>query len=213
MWILVNQPVFFIPLTSGVLQLILGICSLAPAALRVLTPSRRATLSPPPSCCWCARLCWLRMMWQCLVSPSECRCYRMKGFSLLKRFPLSAGAAARLLDQPVGDWLEHMELQQYKNKLISSGFDDLHYMVRSKLLKSPPSLVTCSLCLCAFVHLMPPSIVQLVLHYFSSFNTRTLKSGSSTSVTVLPRSGVYATCLCPLSLFCAVNDSVCRLQL
>ncbi|KAG7221596.1 hypothetical protein INR49_017127 [Caranx melampygus] len=58
----------------------------------------------------------------------ECRCYRLKGFSLLKRFPLSAGAAGRLLDQPVGDWLEHVGLPQYESKLLLNGFDDLHYM-------------------------------------------------------------------------------------
>ncbi|XP_071228341.1 ankyrin repeat and SAM domain-containing protein 1A-like isoform X7 [Salvelinus alpinus] len=69
------------------------------------------------------------MMWQCHVSSSECRCYRLKGFSLLKRFPLSAGGAAgRLLDQPVGDWLEHVGLPQYESKLLLNGFDDLHYM-------------------------------------------------------------------------------------
>uniref|UniRef100_A0AAQ6AR28 Ankyrin repeat and sterile alpha motif domain containing 1A n=1 Tax=Amphiprion ocellaris TaxID=80972 RepID=A0AAQ6AR28_AMPOC len=58
----------------------------------------------------------------------KCRCYRLKGFSLLKRFPLSAGAAGRLLDQPVGDWLEHVGLPQYESKLLLNGFDDLHYM-------------------------------------------------------------------------------------
>ncbi|XP_029362985.1 ankyrin repeat and SAM domain-containing protein 1A isoform X9 [Echeneis naucrates] len=68
------------------------------------------------------------MMWQCHISSSECRCYRLKGFSLLKRFPLSAGAAGRLLDQPVGDWLEHVGLPQYESKLLLNGFDDLHYM-------------------------------------------------------------------------------------
>lgn len=74
------------------------------------------------------------MMWQCHVSSSECRCYRLKGFSLLKRFPLSAGAASRLLDQPVGDWLEHVGLPQYESKLLLNGFDDLHYMVRCSLI-------------------------------------------------------------------------------
>ncbi|XP_029011931.1 ankyrin repeat and SAM domain-containing protein 1A-like isoform X3 [Betta splendens] len=38
------------------------------------------------------------------------------------------GTAGRLLDQPVGEWLERMELPQYENKLVASGFDDLHYM-------------------------------------------------------------------------------------
>uniref|UniRef100_A0A8K9X2T9 Ankyrin repeat and sterile alpha motif domain containing 1A n=1 Tax=Oncorhynchus mykiss TaxID=8022 RepID=A0A8K9X2T9_ONCMY len=70
-----------------------------------------------------------QMMWQCHVSSSECRCYRLNGFSLLKRFPLSAGGAAgQLLDQPVGDWLEHVGLPQYESKLLLNGFDDLHYM-------------------------------------------------------------------------------------
>ena len=68
-------------------------------------------------------------MWQCHVSSSECRCYRLKGFSLLKRFPLSAGASGRLLEQPVGDWLEHVGLPQYESKLLLNGFDDLRYMV------------------------------------------------------------------------------------
>ncbi|XP_013865973.1 ankyrin repeat and SAM domain-containing protein 1A isoform X11 [Austrofundulus limnaeus] len=39
-----------------------------------------------------------------------------------------AGAAGRLLDQPVGDWLEHVGLPQYESKLLLNGFDDLHYM-------------------------------------------------------------------------------------
>uniref|UniRef100_A0A8C9WLL1 Ankyrin repeat and sterile alpha motif domain containing 1A n=1 Tax=Scleropages formosus TaxID=113540 RepID=A0A8C9WLL1_SCLFO len=69
------------------------------------------------------------MMWQCHVSSSECRCYRLDGFSLLKRLPLSAGGAgARALDQPVGDWLEHVGLPQYESKLLLNGFDDLRFM-------------------------------------------------------------------------------------
>uniref|UniRef100_A0AAX7VI65 Ankyrin repeat and sterile alpha motif domain containing 1Ab n=1 Tax=Astatotilapia calliptera TaxID=8154 RepID=A0AAX7VI65_ASTCA len=69
------------------------------------------------------------MMWQCHVSSSECRCYRLKGFSLLKRFPLSAdGACGKALDQPVGDWLEHVGLPQYESKLLLNGFDDLRFM-------------------------------------------------------------------------------------
>uniref|UniRef100_A0A3P9HN58 Ankyrin repeat and sterile alpha motif domain containing 1A n=1 Tax=Oryzias latipes TaxID=8090 RepID=A0A3P9HN58_ORYLA len=38
------------------------------------------------------------------------------------------GASGRLLDQPVGDWLEHVGLPQYESKLLLNGFDDLHYM-------------------------------------------------------------------------------------
>ncbi|XP_064824758.1 ankyrin repeat and SAM domain-containing protein 1A-like isoform X1 [Oncorhynchus masou masou] len=87
------------------------------------------TLSPLPCWCSCTRLCWPRMMWQCHVSSSECRCYRLNGFSLLKRFPLSAdGACSKALDQPVGEWLEHVGLPQYESKLLLNGFDDLRYM-------------------------------------------------------------------------------------
>ncbi|KAM7411599.1 hypothetical protein PAMA_021539 [Pampus argenteus] len=38
------------------------------------------------------------------------------------------GAAGRLLDQSVGDWLEHVGLPQYESKLLLNGFDDLRYM-------------------------------------------------------------------------------------
>ncbi|KAM6925055.1 ankyrin repeat and SAM domain-containing protein 1A [Xenentodon cancila] len=38
------------------------------------------------------------------------------------------GAAGRLLDQSVGDWLEHVGLPQYESKLLLNGFDDLHYI-------------------------------------------------------------------------------------
>ncbi|XP_029683076.1 ankyrin repeat and SAM domain-containing protein 1A isoform X2 [Takifugu rubripes] len=69
------------------------------------------------------------MMWQCHVSSSECRCYRLNGFSLLKRFPLSAdGACGKALDQPVGEWLEHVGLLQYESKFLLNGFDDLRFM-------------------------------------------------------------------------------------
>uniref|UniRef100_A0A8C8A6U0 Ankyrin repeat and sterile alpha motif domain containing 1A n=1 Tax=Oryzias sinensis TaxID=183150 RepID=A0A8C8A6U0_9TELE len=37
-------------------------------------------------------------------------------------------SSCRLLDQPVGDWLEHVGLPQYESKLLLNGFDDLHYM-------------------------------------------------------------------------------------
>ncbi|XP_068599545.1 ankyrin repeat and SAM domain-containing protein 1A-like [Brachionichthys hirsutus] len=38
------------------------------------------------------------------------------------------GASVRLLDQPVGDWLERVGLPQYESKLLLNGFDDLHHM-------------------------------------------------------------------------------------
>lgn len=69
-------------------------------------------------------------MWQCHISASECRCYRLNGFSLLKRHPLSADAAgSRVLEQSVGEWLEHVGFPQYESKLVLNGFDDLRYMV------------------------------------------------------------------------------------
>uniref|UniRef100_A0A8C9QYW3 Ankyrin repeat and sterile alpha motif domain containing 1A n=1 Tax=Scleropages formosus TaxID=113540 RepID=A0A8C9QYW3_SCLFO len=47
----------------------------------------------------------------------------------VRRLPLSAGGAgARALDQPVGDWLEHVGLPQYESKLLLNGFDDLRFM-------------------------------------------------------------------------------------
>ncbi|XP_076874984.1 ankyrin repeat and SAM domain-containing protein 1A isoform X3 [Brachyhypopomus gauderio] len=38
------------------------------------------------------------------------------------------GAVSRLLQQPVGDWLEHVGLPQYESKLLLNGFDDLRFM-------------------------------------------------------------------------------------
>ncbi|KAM9342131.1 ankyrin repeat and SAM domain-containing protein 1A isoform 3-T3 [Pholidichthys leucotaenia] len=49
-------------------------------------------------------------------------------FSKDQHYATPAGAADRLLDQPVGDWLEHVGLPQYESKLLLNGFDDLHYM-------------------------------------------------------------------------------------
>ncbi|TKS77850.1 Ankyrin repeat and SAM domain-containing protein 1A [Collichthys lucidus] len=49
-------------------------------------------------------------------------------FSRDHQYATPAGAAGRLLEQPVGDWLEHVGLPQYESKLLLNGFDDLHYM-------------------------------------------------------------------------------------
>ncbi|XP_066559623.1 ankyrin repeat and SAM domain-containing protein 1A isoform X3 [Amia ocellicauda] len=38
------------------------------------------------------------------------------------------GGGSRALDQPVGDWLEHVGLPQYESKLLLNGFDDLRFM-------------------------------------------------------------------------------------
>ncbi|KAL1021060.1 hypothetical protein UPYG_G00008170 [Umbra pygmaea] len=49
-------------------------------------------------------------------------------FSRDQQYATPGGAAGRLLDQPVGDWLEHVGLPQYESKLLLNGFDDLHFM-------------------------------------------------------------------------------------
>uniref|UniRef100_A0A3P9AZ91 Ankyrin repeat and sterile alpha motif domain containing 1A n=1 Tax=Maylandia zebra TaxID=106582 RepID=A0A3P9AZ91_9CICH len=38
------------------------------------------------------------------------------------------GACGKALDQPVGEWLEHVGLPQYESKLLLNGFDDLRFM-------------------------------------------------------------------------------------
>uniref|UniRef100_A0A8C7YG68 Ankyrin repeat and sterile alpha motif domain containing 1Ab n=1 Tax=Oryzias sinensis TaxID=183150 RepID=A0A8C7YG68_9TELE len=38
------------------------------------------------------------------------------------------GACGKALDQPVGEWLEHVGLPQYENKFLLNGFDDLRFM-------------------------------------------------------------------------------------
>ncbi|XP_073730984.1 ankyrin repeat and SAM domain-containing protein 1A isoform X3 [Misgurnus anguillicaudatus] len=48
-------------------------------------------------------------------------------FSKEQDCPVSGGSG-RLLDQPVGDWLEHIGLPQYESKLLLNGFDDLRFM-------------------------------------------------------------------------------------
>ncbi|XP_077060773.1 ankyrin repeat and SAM domain-containing protein 1A isoform X4 [Siphateles boraxobius] len=51
------------------------------------------------------------------------------GFDISKDQDCSAtGGSGRLLDQPVGDWLEHIGLPQYESKLLLNGFDDLRFM-------------------------------------------------------------------------------------
>ncbi|XP_052449992.1 ankyrin repeat and SAM domain-containing protein 1A isoform X4 [Carassius gibelio] len=48
-------------------------------------------------------------------------------FSKDQECPVTGGSG-RLLEQPVGDWLEHIGLPQYESKLLLNGFDDLRYM-------------------------------------------------------------------------------------
>ncbi|XP_034061623.1 ankyrin repeat and SAM domain-containing protein 1A isoform X5 [Gymnodraco acuticeps] len=42
--------------------------------------------------------------------------------------PSSDGACGKALDQPVGEWLEHVGLPQYESKFLLNGFDDLRFM-------------------------------------------------------------------------------------
>ncbi|XP_025781257.1 ankyrin repeat and SAM domain-containing protein 1A isoform X2 [Puma concolor] len=68
------------------------------------------------------------MMWQCHLSSSECRCYRLNGFSLFKRLPIPLSSGSRTLEQSVGEWLEAVGLQQYESKLLLNGFDDVRFL-------------------------------------------------------------------------------------
>ncbi|XP_041638562.1 ankyrin repeat and SAM domain-containing protein 1A isoform X2 [Cheilinus undulatus] len=47
-----------------------------------------------------------------------------------KKQPTSSsdGACGKALDQPVGEWLEHVGLPQYESKFLLNGFDDLRFM-------------------------------------------------------------------------------------
>lgn len=71
----------------------------------------------------------MTMMWQCHLSSSECRCYRLNGFSLFKRLPIPLSSGSRMLEQSVGEWLESIGLQQYESKLLLNGFDDVRFLV------------------------------------------------------------------------------------
>ncbi|XP_026205105.1 ankyrin repeat and SAM domain-containing protein 1A isoform X2 [Anabas testudineus] len=42
--------------------------------------------------------------------------------------PSADGACGKALDQPVGEWLEHVGLPQYESKFLLNGFDDLRFM-------------------------------------------------------------------------------------
>ncbi|CAO2608816.1 Ankyrin repeat and SAM domain-containing protein 1A [Lemmus lemmus] len=70
----------------------------------------------------------MTMMWQCHLSSSECRCYRLNGFSLFKRLPIPLSSGSRTLEQSVGEWLESIGLQQYESKLLLNGFDDVRFL-------------------------------------------------------------------------------------
>ncbi|XP_078105208.1 ankyrin repeat and sterile alpha motif domain containing 1Ab isoform X4 [Sander vitreus] len=45
-----------------------------------------------------------------------------------KKQPTPNGACGKALDQPVGEWLEHVGLPQYESKFLLNGFDDLRFM-------------------------------------------------------------------------------------
>ena len=96
----------------------------------------------------------MTMMWQCHLSSSECRCYRLNGFSLFKRLPIPLSSGSRTLEQSVGEWLEAVGLQQYESKLLLNGFDDVRFLVSAR---RPPqgwgaaprnqaSLISCGPC-------------------------------------------------------------------
>uniref|UniRef100_A0A3Q1AMN9 Ankyrin repeat and sterile alpha motif domain containing 1Ab n=1 Tax=Amphiprion ocellaris TaxID=80972 RepID=A0A3Q1AMN9_AMPOC len=51
------------------------------------------------------------------------------GSGVRTKYDLSKyGACGKALDQPVGEWLEHVGLPQYESKFLLNGFDDLRFM-------------------------------------------------------------------------------------
>lgn len=74
------------------------------------------------------------MMWQCQLSQPDCRCYRVDGYSLLKRLPLHPLIGPRCPLQSVGQWLDSIGLVQYENHLLANGFDNVQFMVSGVLL-------------------------------------------------------------------------------
>uniref|UniRef100_A0A8D3C7M1 Ankyrin repeat and sterile alpha motif domain containing 1B n=1 Tax=Scophthalmus maximus TaxID=52904 RepID=A0A8D3C7M1_SCOMX len=68
------------------------------------------------------------MMWQCQLSQPDCRCYRVDGYSLLKRLPLHPLIGPRCPMQSVGQWLDSIGLVQYENHLLANGFDNVQFM-------------------------------------------------------------------------------------
>ncbi|RLV96990.1 hypothetical protein DV515_00012297 [Chloebia gouldiae] len=77
---------------------------------------------------------------------SECRCYRLNGFSLFKRLPIPLSSGSRMLEQSVGEWLESIGLQQYESKLLLNGFDDVRFLdfaLHCSLLRELQGVVAC----------------------------------------------------------------------
>ncbi|KPP69778.1 hypothetical protein Z043_111435 [Scleropages formosus] len=84
------------------------------------------------------------MMWQCQLSQPDCRCYRVDGYSLLKRMPLHPLIGPRCPAQSVGQWLDNIGLVQYENHLLANGFDNVQFMVSDTFLfQRPPGCFTC----------------------------------------------------------------------
>ncbi|KAK0144408.1 Ankyrin repeat and sterile alpha motif domain-containing protein 1B [Merluccius polli] len=72
------------------------------------------------------------MMWQCQLSQPDCRCYRVDGYSLLKRLPLHPLIGPRCPLQSVGQWLDSIGLVQYENHLLANGFDNVQFMAEAQ---------------------------------------------------------------------------------
>ncbi|XP_046705165.1 ankyrin repeat and SAM domain-containing protein 1A isoform X2 [Silurus meridionalis] len=51
-----------------------------------------------------------------------------RGIKLSKEYQLADAAGSRVLEQSVGEWLEHVGFPQYESKLLLNGFDDLRFM-------------------------------------------------------------------------------------
>lgn len=109
----------------------------------------------------------MTMMWQCHLSSSECRCYRLNGFSLFKRLPIPLSSGSRTLEQSVGEWLESLGLQQYESKLLLNGFDDVRFLVSARATPAPPR----------------PALLELTGYIDLSPREEVMGSGKAASVT------------------------------
>ncbi|KAF3690183.1 Ankyrin repeat and SAM domain-containing protein 1A Odin [Channa argus] len=67
------------------------------------------------------------------VSPPPCLVLLHSALPLLAEDDVAMpyGACGKALDQPVGEWLEHVGLPQYESKFLLNGFDDLRFMVKA----------------------------------------------------------------------------------
>lgn len=128
------------------------------------------------------------MMWQCHLSSSECRCYRLNGFSLFKRLPIPLSSGSRTLEQSVGEWLEAVGLQQYESKLLLNGFDDVRFLVSAP---RPVSLSPCWTWKLYVVHSPGEELKQLCFQAVSPVSATILTLSPLAAPVGLPIIGLF----------------------